>query len=159
MIGSLDEVIERARVREVAGVFHSYDALDAAADDLLRAGLDRADIDVIGDLREVHARIGHVYVAPEELPDVPLVPRSPYAAREEAAVAISVVAGVLACVGGFTVAYGVVASDGRGCGARGRRPRGSSRRPPPRPQAAAGAGMACTRARDRRVGAGPLTRA
>jgi hypothetical protein len=113
MIGSLDEVIERARVREAAGVFHSYHALDAAADDLLRAGLDRADIDIIGDLREVHARLGHVYVAPEELPDVPLVPRSPYAAREEAAAAISVVAGVLACVGGFAVAYGVVVSDGR----------------------------------------------
>jgi hypothetical protein len=113
MSGSLDEVIERVGVREVAGVFHSYDALDAAADDLLQAGFDRADIDIIGDLRTVDQRLGHVYVAPEEMADVPLVPRRPYMRRDDVAGAASVVAGVLAAAGGLAVAYEIVASGGR----------------------------------------------
>jgi hypothetical protein len=113
MAGSLDEVIDRIEVREVAGVFHSYDALDAAADELLQAGFDRADIDVIGDLRVAQRKLGGVYVAAEELADVPLVPRRPYMRREEAAVAASVAAGVLAAAGGLAVTYDIVASGGR----------------------------------------------
>jgi hypothetical protein len=113
MVGSLDEVIDRARVREVAGVFHAYDALDAAADDLLQAGFDRADIDVIGDLLEVRKKLGGTYVAPEELPDVPIAPRRPYFAREDVAVAVSVIAGIVACVGGFAVAFDIAVAGGR----------------------------------------------
>src|ERR1700758_3147269 len=113
MGGSLDEVIDRVKLREVAGVFHSYDALDAAADDLLQSGFDRADIDVIGDLRVAQRRVGGVYVAPEELADVSLVPRRPYMRREEVAVATSVVSGVLAAAGGLAVTYDIVASGGR----------------------------------------------
>jgi hypothetical protein len=113
MIETADDVLERARVREVAGVFRSYEALDGAADELLRAGFDRADIDVLGDPRTAHERLGGVYAAPQELPDVPLVPRRPYEGRADVAVATSVVAGVLACVGGFAVALGIVASGGR----------------------------------------------
>lgn len=113
MIETADDVLERARVREVAGVFRSYEALDGAADELLRAGFDRADIDVLGDPRTARERLGGVYVAPQELPDVPLVPRRPYEGHADVAVATSVVAGVLACVGGFAVALGIVASGGR----------------------------------------------
>ncbi len=113
MVGSLDEVIDRVKVREVAGVFHSYDPLDAAADELLQAGFDRADIDVIGDLRVAQRRVGGVYVAAEELADVSLVPRRPYMRREEVAAATSVLSGVLAAAGGLAVTYEIVASGGR----------------------------------------------
>lgn len=40
-------VIERVKVREVAGIFRSPDALDAAAGALLYGGFDRADIDLM----------------------------------------------------------------------------------------------------------------
>jgi hypothetical protein len=43
---SNDTVIERVRVREVAGIFRSRDALDATVDALLESGFDRADIAV-----------------------------------------------------------------------------------------------------------------
>lgn len=113
MVGSMDEVIERTKVREVAGVFHAYEALDAAADELLQAGFDRADIDIIGDLRVVRRRLGYTYVAPEELADLPIVPRRPYRTPEDVAVAVSVIAGTLAAAGGMAVALGVLISGGR----------------------------------------------
>jgi hypothetical protein len=51
MNGSRHTVLERVRVREVAGVFRSRDALDAAVDALLLAGFDRADIDLMASTR------------------------------------------------------------------------------------------------------------
>jgi hypothetical protein len=113
MVGWMDEVIERTKVREVAGVFHAYEALDAAADELLQAGFDRADIDIMGDLRVVRRRLGDTYVAPEELADLAIVPRRPYRTPEDVAVAVSVIAGTLAAAGGMAVALGVLISGGR----------------------------------------------
>ena len=40
-----DTVVEKAKVREVAGIFQTRAALEAAASDLLLAGFDRTDID------------------------------------------------------------------------------------------------------------------
>ena len=76
-----ETVLERARVREVTGVFHSRHALDAAAHALLLAGFDRADVDVVACLDQIRERIGAFYVAPEELADVPRTPRDPAGAR------------------------------------------------------------------------------
>ena len=46
MHGSTDDILDRVRSREATGVFHSRKTLDAAVQDLLVAGIDRADIDV-----------------------------------------------------------------------------------------------------------------
>jgi hypothetical protein len=51
-------VLDRARVREVATVFHSLEAAEQAGDDLLRAGFDRADIDMIAPPDEVRRKLG-----------------------------------------------------------------------------------------------------
>jgi hypothetical protein len=67
MMRSTDDAIERAKLREVAAIFHSDEALEAAVEALLLAGFDRADIDRLADLDEVHRRIGLIYVAHEEL--------------------------------------------------------------------------------------------
>jgi len=75
MSGSKDTVLEWVKVREVAGVFRSRDALDAAVGHLMLAGVDRADIDLMADLRTVREKLGGVYVPLEELRDVPQAPR------------------------------------------------------------------------------------
>jgi hypothetical protein len=53
MSGSRDTVLERVKVREGAEVFRSRDALDAAVDDLMLAGIDRADIDLMADCKTI----------------------------------------------------------------------------------------------------------
>src|ERR1700730_13480714 len=107
-----DQVIERTTVRGVAGIFHSRGELDAAVDALLLAGFDRADIDIIADLDEVHRALGPVYVAAEELADISRVPRRPFIAPEDVTGATAVVMGVLAMLGAGAAAYAVVASGG-----------------------------------------------
>ena len=61
-----ETVLDRARVREVAGVFHALDSLEAAGDDLLRAGFDRSDVDVIAPPHEVRRKIGAAAYIPAE---------------------------------------------------------------------------------------------
>jgi hypothetical protein len=77
---SSEIVLDRARVREVTGVFHSLDSLEAAGDDLLRAGFDRSDVDVIAPPDEVRRKIGaaSAYIPAEDLADMPGVPRQPF---------------------------------------------------------------------------------
>jgi hypothetical protein len=108
-----DSVLERTRVREVAGVFHSRAALDAAAEALLEAGFDRADIDIIGDLRTLRQRLGGVYVAAEDLADVPQAPRRPFFSPHDIAMYAAVVGGTLAAIGGMAVAYWAAVSGAR----------------------------------------------
>ena len=93
-----DTVLERARVREVTGVFHSREALDAAANELLLMGFDRADVDVVASLDEIHKRLDVPYVAAEELADVPQVPRRPLIAGDDVTVFKVVVAGTLGAI-------------------------------------------------------------
>src|ERR1700732_2800270 len=107
-----DQAIERARVREVAAIFHSRGELDAAVDALLLAGFDRADIDIIADLDEVHRALGRIHVAAEELADIGRVPRRPFIAPEDVAGVTAGVMAVLALFGAGAAAYAVVASGG-----------------------------------------------
>jgi|SRR5579872_7342925 len=101
---SADQAIERAKVREVAAVFHSPEALEAAVEDLLEAGFDRADMDRLGDLDELRKRLGPVYVAHEELADLPQAPRQPVLLSEDIATTMVVVVSVLASFGGVIAA-------------------------------------------------------
>jgi hypothetical protein len=107
-----DDILERVRVREVAGVFDSREALDAAVQALLRAGFDRADIDLMATADAIEKKLGGVYIAAEELPDVPGAPRRAYVAREDLTVTTSMVAGVLSYFGATAAALAVVASGG-----------------------------------------------
>jgi hypothetical protein len=78
-----DSVIERAPVREVAAIFRSRAALDAAVQTLLLNGFDRSDIDVLAGIDSVRGRLGADYVDAKELPEVPHVPRQPYLGPED----------------------------------------------------------------------------
>jgi hypothetical protein len=107
-----DVVLDRARVREVTGVFHARERLNEAVEDLLLAGFDRADIDVMASLDAVRQRLGPIVVASEELADVPNVPRRPFIAPEDVTLISSMTAAIFAFVGGAAAALIVVMSRG-----------------------------------------------
>ena len=108
-----DTVLERARVREVTGVFHARHALDAAAHALLLAGFDRADVDVVAGLDQIRERIGPFYVAPEELADVPRTPRRPLIDREDIGVFKVVVASTIGAIAAGATVF-LMMSSGAG---------------------------------------------
>jgi hypothetical protein len=105
-------VLERVKVREVTGVFYSQAALEDAAQALLLAGFDRADIDRVSNLEEIYRRLGAVAVAPEELPDIPHVPRQHFIGRDDITTSVVAVAGTLAAFAAMTGALIVVGSEG-----------------------------------------------
>jgi hypothetical protein len=69
-----DTVLDVAKVREVEAVFRTREALDAAIDNLLLVGFDRADIDLVADPDRVYRRLGTLAVRAEDLADVPDTP-------------------------------------------------------------------------------------
>jgi hypothetical protein len=111
-MGGSSEVLDRRRVREVAGVFHSRQHLNDAIQELLMAGFDRADIDVMGELDAVGRRLGFANVAPEELPDIPQIPRRPVIAPEDLTLTWAMMVGIFAFVGAAVGALIAITSGG-----------------------------------------------
>lgn len=107
-----DAVIARAKVREVAGVFHSRQQIEEAITNLLSAGFDRADIDLMASAQAVREKLGGAYASVEELADVPDVPRKSFIARDDVTTMVASVAGILTFIGATASATAVVASGG-----------------------------------------------
>jgi hypothetical protein len=107
-----DAVIERVRVREAAGVFRSREALEAAAEALRLAGFDRADIDVLADADAVRQKLRAPYIAAEDLADVPPAPRRAFMAREDVALAVAGIAGILIYIGATVAALAILSTGG-----------------------------------------------
>jgi len=105
-----DSVLERRRVREVTGIFHSRERVDSAANDLLLAGFDRGDIDILGSLTEIPKRLGAAYVAPEELAHVNRAPRQPFFDRDDLTVLNIVVASLVGAGCGLATAFWMLQS-------------------------------------------------
>jgi hypothetical protein len=59
MRASPDDVLDRMRTREMTGVFHARKALVDAAEELLVAGFDRADIDISAPADELQRRLNY----------------------------------------------------------------------------------------------------
>src|SRR3979490_3426641 len=112
MQGSSDDILDRARTREVTGVFHSRKALIDAAEELLIAGVDRADIDVSASLDELDRRLNYQLIPPADLTDLPVTARQP-AAGEGALLGAAIVAGSVAgCIGAIALAVYLVMQAG-----------------------------------------------
>jgi hypothetical protein len=108
---TVNNVLERVKVREIAGVFRSRDLLDAAVSALLSSGFDRADIGVtVG--AEAREGLGGAKIAVEELPEVPGAPRQPLIAREDIVLVWSLVLSILIFAGAGFAAWFVVKSGG-----------------------------------------------
>jgi hypothetical protein len=108
---SNDTVIERVRVREVAGIFRARDArdaLDATVDALLESGFDRADIGV-SSRHAARQKLG-IDIPPEEIPEVPVVPRRPFFGPADVTLVMGMGIGILIFAGAALGAFAVVVS-------------------------------------------------
>jgi hypothetical protein len=108
MHGSSDDILDLLRTREVTGVFHSRKALIAAAEELLVAGFDRADIDVSAPLDELQRRLNYSVIPAAELADLPTTPRQPYMGEDDALGTGAVVGSVAGCAAAVAMAFFLV---------------------------------------------------
>jgi hypothetical protein len=99
-------------VREAVGVFRDADALQAAIDDLLQSGFDRADLSLLASEQAVQEKLGHRYRKVETLADDPAIPRTAYVSPEAIGGAEGGLIGVLMYVGAMAAAGAIVASGG-----------------------------------------------
>lgn len=99
-------------VREAVGVFHDEAALQAAVDDLLISGFDRAWISVMAAPKRVWERDGHGEDRVAEIEDDPDVPRQVHVSGDSRTEGQGAVVGVLAYVGAVAAAGAIAASGG-----------------------------------------------
>ena len=109
MAETSDEVLDRTRTREVTGVFHSKKALVFAAQDLLMAGVDRADIDVSASSDELGRRLGYQAIPPPDLADLPTAPRQPFTGSDDLIASEALAGSVTGCAVAVIVAALLVA--------------------------------------------------
>lgn len=96
---------------EVVGIFHSPDDLEAAVDELLLSGFDRAELSLLASERAVENKLGRHYRAARELVDDRNVPRAAFVSTEAIGDAEGGLIGGLAYIGA-TVAVGAVVMSG-----------------------------------------------
>ena len=105
MHASSDDILEQVRSREVTGVFRSRKALIDAADDLLVAGFDRADIDVSAPFDELQRRLNYQSIPPADLADIPTAARQPLIDQGDVLTTDAVVGSLAGCIGAVAMAY------------------------------------------------------
>jgi hypothetical protein len=97
---------------EAVGVFDSAEAFQAATDELLSSGFDRADLSILASERAVEEKLGHLYRRVDELEDNPKVPRAAYVSTEAIGDAKGALIGGLTFVGGVGAAGAMAAAGG-----------------------------------------------
>jgi hypothetical protein len=98
--------------REAVGVFKTAGALQAAADELLSSGFDRADLSLLASEHAVEEKLGHLYRRVEELEDDPQAARAAYVARDAVDEARGALISGLIFVGAVGAAGAMVAAGG-----------------------------------------------
>ena len=109
MLGSPEEILDRMRTREVTGVFHSRKALIDAAEELLVAGIDRADIDVSASVDELDRRLNYQSIPAADLADMPITPRQSFMGIDDVLSAEAVAGSIAGCIAAVAVAVILVA--------------------------------------------------
>src|SRR4030081_1152312 len=108
---SSDDILDRVRTREVTGVFHSRKALLAAAQELLVAGIDRADIDVSASLDDLQRRLNYASIPAADLADIPTTARQPLMGEDDALTTEIVAGSAAGCISALAMAFYLVAQD------------------------------------------------
>jgi hypothetical protein len=104
MHGSSD-ILDQISSREVTGVFHSRKALDAAVQDLLVAGIDRADIDVSASLDELQRRLNYKPIPAADIADNPAAARQPFVGEDDVINTDAVVGSIVGCIVAVALAF------------------------------------------------------
>jgi osmotically-inducible protein OsmY len=99
-------------VREAVCVVDSQAELEALVDELTTHGVDRTDISLMASFPAVYEKLGIVYRRPEEVADLPQVPRRSLVTRDDVVGSTALVFGALMTVGSFGAALPIVASGG-----------------------------------------------
>lgn len=99
-------------VREAVGVFKDAAVLQAAIDDLLESGFDRAELSLLASEQAVEEKLGHHYQKVGSRADDPVIPRAAYISPEAIGGAEGGLIGVLMYVGAMAAAGAIVASGG-----------------------------------------------
>jgi hypothetical protein len=99
-------------VTEAVAVFHDVSWLDAAVEDLRKAGFKRADISLLASEDAVEKKLGHRYERVEELEDAPEAPRVTYRTHASLGDTEDMIVGSLTYLPAVLAAGTVVASAG-----------------------------------------------
>jgi hypothetical protein len=99
-------------VREAVGVFSSPETLQAAIDELMSSGFDRADLSLLAAEKVVDDKLGHKYQKVAELEHDAEVPRQAYVSTESVGDAQGALIGGLMYIGATAAAGAIVASGG-----------------------------------------------
>ena len=111
MIESSEDILDRMRTREVTGVFHSRKALIDAAEELLVAGIDRADIDVSASVDELDRRLNYQAIPAADLADMPITPRQSFIGIDDVLSAEALAGSIAGCIAAIAVA-GILVTRG-----------------------------------------------
>src|ERR1700675_3072279 len=104
-----EDILDRMRTREVTGVFHSRKALIDAAEELLVAGIDRADIDVSASVDDLERRLNYQPIPAADLVDIPITPRQSFMGIDDVLSAEAVAGSIAGCIAAVAVAAILVA--------------------------------------------------
>jgi hypothetical protein len=110
--GTSAAVDETNTVREAVGVFHEWQDLQAAVDELLANGFDRSEMSLLAGERAVEEKLGHLYEKVSDLEDDPNVPRIAFIGRDSLTEAKTFAISGLGYVGAVAAVGTVVASGG-----------------------------------------------
>lgn len=91
----------QSEIREAVGIFDTEEALQAAIDDLLSHGFDRAEISVLAPVTAVEEKLGHHFQAVQEIEDDQGILTKNYIPMETIGDAQGAVIGSLMYVGAF----------------------------------------------------------
>lgn len=99
-------------VREVVAVFHDAKKLEAAANELLKAGVPERRLSLLGDKETVAKRLGDHFESVEIMEDDPRVPQRAFVLKPDRQAAEAVAIGLPLYVGAMGGVLAVVASGG-----------------------------------------------
>ena len=102
----------RYTVREVVGIFATPEALQAAVDELLKAGVTRAEISVLGTNPTRFGSVETLYRSAEAIADDPKVHRETFVSSDSQTEGKTVAVGLPVTLGVFAGAWAVAAAGG-----------------------------------------------
>lgn len=112
----MSETVKLESTREAVGLFDDLEALQAAIDELLASGFDRAELSLLATEEALRGKFGDQFKTSAQLEDIEGVPRSCYVSPESIGDAQGGIIGGLVYVGAVA-AIGVVTLSGGGLAA------------------------------------------